>query len=122
MYRCPCYSIVQSSNTKLSQRSWNLAFLHQILQTNCSLVLVHMLAAHSDIPILFKLAADWELDDCRNVEKARNHLKNGLQIHKKCAMLYLDLFRVQLIYINKKIIEEHALLRLVRRRTHSDRI
>ncbi|XP_039298899.1 U3 small nucleolar RNA-associated protein 6 homolog isoform X4 [Nilaparvata lugens] len=69
-----------------------------------------MLADHSDIPILFKLAADWELDDCRNVEKARNHLKNGLQIHKKCAMLYLDLFRVQLIYINNKIIEEQEMM------------
>lgn len=71
-----------------------------------SQVFQNMLNLHGDKPSLFKFAANWELEECKNIDKARACLQSGLHIHKDSEMLYLELFRVELIYINMKVNEE----------------
>ncbi|XP_039284674.1 U3 small nucleolar RNA-associated protein 6 homolog [Nilaparvata lugens] len=69
-------------------------------------VFVQLLNIHGNIPSLFKFAANWELEACKSIEKARKHLQDGLLLHADSVMLHLELFRLQLIHINKTLNEK----------------
>ncbi|XP_039281293.1 U3 small nucleolar RNA-associated protein 6 homolog isoform X2 [Nilaparvata lugens] len=82
-------------------------FCKQIgLHSSGSQVFQQMLKYHSDKVGVFVLAANWELEECKNIEKARNHLQAGLHIHKDSEKLYIQLFRLELTSISKKLNEE----------------
>ncbi|XP_039283652.1 U3 small nucleolar RNA-associated protein 6 homolog isoform X1 [Nilaparvata lugens] len=68
-----------------------------------SQVVQKMLTVHGDKPSVFKMAADWERLTRKNVDKARIHLQSGLHIHSDSPMLYLELFRLELAYIDQKV-------------------
>jgi len=70
--------------------------------TSASRVLDQMLELHGDKPTLFKLAAQWEFDECQCVEKARKFLLNGLHIHKDSRVLYTEAVRLELSYAQMK--------------------
>lgn len=65
---------------------------------SASRVLDQMLEQHSDKPELFKLAAQWELEECLNVDKARKFLLSGLHIHKESRLLFTEAFKLELIH------------------------
>ncbi|XP_067003125.1 U3 small nucleolar RNA-associated protein 6 homolog [Anabrus simplex] len=63
-----------------------------------SRMLVRMLQVHSDKPLLWKLAAQWEFEDCHSVENARQFLLRGLRFHPDSKVLYTEAFRLELQY------------------------
>ena len=62
-----------------------------------------MLELHGDKPSLFKLAAQWEYDECHSIERARKFVHQGLHIHKESTTLYAEAFRIELEYANQKL-------------------
>ncbi|XP_022195810.1 U3 small nucleolar RNA-associated protein 6 homolog [Nilaparvata lugens] len=82
-------------------------FCKQIgLHSSGSEVFQQMLKYHGDKAGVYVLAANWELEECKNIEKARNHLQTGLHIHNDCDKLYIHLFRLELKSISIKVNEE----------------
>ncbi|XP_024215874.1 U3 small nucleolar RNA-associated protein 6 homolog [Halyomorpha halys] len=71
--------------------------------TCVSRLLDQMLELHNDKPFLFKLAADWEFDECHSIERARNFIRKGLLIHKDSKLLFAESFRLELTYICQKV-------------------
>lgn len=61
-----------------------------------------MLELHGDKPELYKLAAQWELEECLCVEKARKFLINGIHIHKESRLLFIEAFKLELIHASNK--------------------
>lgn len=72
----------------------------QRFYASASRVLDQMLEQHSDKPELFQLAAQWELEECMCVSKARKFLLNGLHIHKESRLLFKEAFKLELIHAN----------------------
>ncbi|KAG8320343.1 U3 small nucleolar RNA-associated protein 6 homolog [Homalodisca vitripennis] len=63
-----------------------------------SRILEQMLELHGGSrPELFKMAANWELNECNCIEKARKYLMMGLHLHKDSKMLLTEAFRLELI-------------------------
>lgn len=73
-----------------------------------------MLELHGSAkPELYKLAAQWEFEECQCVEKARKFLLNGLHIHKDSKLLYKEAFKLELNYANsmrKELGEEQVFI------------
>lgn len=46
-----------------------------------------MTQIHPDKPILWKLAAKWEFEECHSVENARKFLLRGLRFHPDSKLL-----------------------------------
>ncbi|CAH1398063.1 unnamed protein product [Nezara viridula] len=83
-----------------------LKFCKQVkLYTCVSRLLDQMLELHGDKPGLFKIAANWEFNDCRSIERARRFIHQGLHIHKDSKLLFTEGFRLELAYTNQKLLE-----------------
>ncbi|GLV44698.1 uncharacterized protein CBL_20611 [Carabus blaptoides fortunei] len=54
-----------------------------------------MLSLHTD-KHLWLLAAKWEMNESRNVEKALSYLYRGLYHHPKASSIYIELFKLEL--------------------------
>nr|CAD7261308.1 unnamed protein product [Timema shepardi] len=70
--------------------------------TYISSMLGPMLQAHSDKPFLWKFAAQLEFEDMHSVENARQYLLRGLRFHPECRLLYLEAFKLELVYAQMK--------------------
>ncbi|XP_073998199.1 U3 small nucleolar RNA-associated protein 6 homolog isoform X2 [Rhodnius prolixus] len=79
-----------------------IKFCKQVRFYTCaSRILDQMLELHGSAkPELYKLAAQWEFEECQCVEKARKFLLNGLHIHKDSKLLYKEAFKLELNYAN----------------------
>ncbi|XP_014486143.1 PREDICTED: U3 small nucleolar RNA-associated protein 6 homolog [Dinoponera quadriceps] len=64
--------------------------------SNISHTLNRMLQMHGDKPRCWHIAACWELKENNDKEKARNLLLNGLHLHSKSQLLYIEAFRLEL--------------------------
>lgn len=65
-------------------------------------MLVGMLSVHSHKPQLWKLAATWEFEHNGSVENARHFLLRGLKHHPDSKILYMEAFRLELMYTSMK--------------------
>ena len=52
-----------------------------------------MLEVHQDKPKCWHIAAQWEMEENKNIQNARNHLLRGLHFHDDSQLLFTDLFR-----------------------------
>ncbi|CAH1398066.1 unnamed protein product [Nezara viridula] len=62
-----------------------------------------MLELGDQKPALYKLAANWEFDECHSIERARKFIREGLLIHKESKLLFKEAFSLELSYINQKM-------------------
>lgn len=63
-----------------------------------SRVLDQMLDCHgSSRADLYKLAAQWEITECKCIDKARDYLMKGIHVHKYNKMLLSYLFNLELL-------------------------
>lgn len=54
---------------------------------------------HSDKPEVWLLASKWENEEQKDVEAARSFLLKGLQRHPDAEVLYMELFKAELLMI-----------------------
>jgi U3 small nucleolar RNA-associated protein 6 len=65
-------------------------YILQKMYSSVSRMLERMLRVHHDKPSMWKLAANWEYEDCGSIERARQFLLQGLRHHPESSMLYLE--------------------------------
>nr|BAN20997.1 hepatocellular carcinoma-associated antigen [Riptortus pedestris] len=84
-----------------------IKFCKQVRFYTCvSRILDQLLELHgADKPSLFKLAAQWEFDECHSIERARKFIHQGLHTHKDSKMLFTEGFRLELAYAKLKLEE-----------------
>lgn len=86
-----------------------IKFCKQVkLYTCVSRLLDQMLELHGDKPSLFKIAANWEYNECHSIERARKFIHRGIHVHKDSKLLYTEGFRLELAYANQKLLQAKA--------------
>ncbi|KAK6636837.1 hypothetical protein RUM43_010500 [Polyplax serrata] len=68
-----------------------------------SKMLVRMLQHNSDKEDLWVYAAQWTMENEKSIANARQFLTKGLRHHPSSEKLYLELFRIELEHMKKKI-------------------
>ncbi|KAK2704984.1 U3 small nucleolar RNA-associated protein 6 homolog [Artemia franciscana] len=77
-------------------------FCKQVNWTNrISKIFVKMLAVHNDKPYLWLMAAKWEFEENVSAENARAILLRGLQFLPQSKELYLESFRLELLFVDR---------------------
>lgn len=61
---------------------------------------VPMFQMHGDKPKMWQLASKWETEEQNNLEAARGFLLKGLQRHPDAEVLYLELFKAELLVLS----------------------
>ena len=59
------------------------------------------LSRHPRVPSLWLQAASWEFDRNRNVQAARTLMQRGLRVNQHSKQLWLEYFRLELLYVQK---------------------
>lgn len=86
-------------SNEMSFTDWKVVWtLFQKMFTATSRILNQMLDYHgSSRADLYKFAAQWELVECKRIDKARDYLVKGIQVHSNNKVLLADYFHLELI-------------------------
>ncbi|CAG9087109.1 unnamed protein product [Plutella xylostella] len=75
-------------------------------ESTISGIIGQMLQMYGDKPKMWQLASKWESEEQRNLPAARDFLLKGLHRHPDAEVLYLDLFKIELILANNSATDE----------------
>ncbi|XP_013395525.1 U3 small nucleolar RNA-associated protein 6 homolog [Lingula anatina] len=70
-------------------------------KSSVSKIFTRMLQVHNKNPELWVMAAKWEFEDNKSTDNARNLLQRGLRFNPTSQVLWLEYYRMELLYADK---------------------